>query len=192
MKIVLTGGPCGGKSTIALAITSAFGDRIIMVPESATTLFRGGFPRWPEASCRKALQSAIFRVQTAMEAAHESRYPGIPMVLDRATLDGAAYWPDGLESFLSELGTDYQTELRRYDVVLYLESASKADYEIHQTSNPTRTESHEEASQLSDVVRNIWQAHPRFHVVKNNRTFENKVNEVLGLINALLIPTRSK
>ena len=44
-KIVLTGGPCAGKTTLTQVIAKAFPKHIVIVPESASLLFSGGFPR---------------------------------------------------------------------------------------------------------------------------------------------------
>ncbi len=44
-RIVLTGGPGGGKTTAADLFRREIGDRVVIVPEAATILFQGGFPR---------------------------------------------------------------------------------------------------------------------------------------------------
>lgn len=43
-KIVITGGPCGGKTTVLNALKKDFNDRAVFVPEVATMLLSGGFP----------------------------------------------------------------------------------------------------------------------------------------------------
>jgi len=45
LRIVLTGGPGGGKTTAADLFRRELGERVVLVPESATLLFMGGFPR---------------------------------------------------------------------------------------------------------------------------------------------------
>ncbi|NDI06057.1 MAG: hypothetical protein EBY58_07285 [Rhodobacteraceae bacterium] len=44
-KIVLTGGPGGGKTTAADLFRRELGEKVVVVPEAATMLFSGGFPR---------------------------------------------------------------------------------------------------------------------------------------------------
>ena len=44
-RIVLTGGPGGGKTTAADLFRREIGERVVIVPEAATILFQGGFPR---------------------------------------------------------------------------------------------------------------------------------------------------
>ena len=48
-KIVITGGPCAGKSTAMSWIQNAFtqkGYRVLFVPETATELINGGIAPW--------------------------------------------------------------------------------------------------------------------------------------------------
>ena len=43
-RIVLTGGPGGGKTTAADLFRREIGENIVIVPEAATMMFSGGFP----------------------------------------------------------------------------------------------------------------------------------------------------
>ncbi len=52
-RVVLTGGPGGGKTTAADLLRREIGDRVIIVPEAATLLFSGGFPRPVDLSTRR-------------------------------------------------------------------------------------------------------------------------------------------
>ena len=44
-KIVLTGGPSGGKTTALSILKETFGKKIALVQEAATLIYSGGFPR---------------------------------------------------------------------------------------------------------------------------------------------------
>lgn len=186
-KILLTGGPCAGKTTLAQVILRTFEKSVVVVPEAASLLFNGGFPRWesPVESLRST-QRAIYHVQLELEAAFAARYPDKVLVCDRGTLDGATYWPDGPDSFLLAVGTDLKTELSRYDAVLYLESAAKQEYELFRDKNPNRRESWEEAQRLDALNYALWKQHPQFHSVHNQRAFGNKIHEVLSLLAKLI------
>jgi nitrite reductase/ring-hydroxylating ferredoxin subunit len=66
VKIVLTGGPCGGKSTALSKVTSALtnsGVRVLTVPEAATILFSNGF----KPSDPLQMQTAITQTQILLE-----------------------------------------------------------------------------------------------------------------------------
>lgn len=43
-KIVLTGGPCAGKTTVLNVLKQEFAGQILVIPEAATLLLSGGFP----------------------------------------------------------------------------------------------------------------------------------------------------
>ena len=61
-RLALTGGPGGGKTTAADLFRRELGERVVVVPESATILFAGGFPRSREGKAQRAVQTAIFQL----------------------------------------------------------------------------------------------------------------------------------
>src|SRR6187549_2463966 len=92
-RIVLTGGPGGGKTTAADMFRREIGERVVIVPEAATILFQGGFPRSRQSCALKHAQTAIFHVQRRLEDVQAVQYPNRVLLCDRGTVDGAAYWP---------------------------------------------------------------------------------------------------
>lgn len=183
-KIVLTGGPCAGKSTLARLLTHAFETSVVNVPEAASLLFSGGFPRFDPAESKCAVQRAIFHVQLQLEASYMANFSDKVLILDRATIDGAAYWPEGVEAYFLAMGTTLEKELARYDRVIYLQSAGKEDYLLHRSKNPNRRESWEEAKDLDDRTFALWSKHPNFIHIKNDRAFSRKVSEVFSAVAA--------
>ncbi|MBY0371374.1 ATP-binding protein [bacterium] len=181
-KLVLTGGPCGGKSTIAEVLGRSFNDKIVVVPESASALFRSGFPRFEEAEATHAFQTAVYQVQIAVERAFEAHHGARFFVLDRGSIDGAAYWPDGPEKFFQAQGTTVEAELARYDRVIYLESAEEKDYEEHRAQNPVRSEGYMVARKLDAATRALWTRHPNCTVVRSQASFSDKVQAVVKLL----------
>jgi predicted ATPase len=181
-RIVLTGGPGGGKTTAADMLRREIGERIIVVPESATMLFSGGFPRCDEPEARRGVQRAIYHVQRNIEDVQSARYPNRVLLCDRGTVDGAAYWPteDPLD-FFTELGTTLETELRRYDAVLFFETAAVGDFSI-ETGNPMRIETNREAVALDTRMRELWSRHPNFVLIHHNHSFMAKLFEGLHVL----------
>ena len=59
-RIVLTGGPGGGKTTAVDLFRREIGERVVVVPEAATMLFRGGFPRSNEIHAREGRSNRPF------------------------------------------------------------------------------------------------------------------------------------
>ena len=185
-RIALTGGPGGGKTTAADMLRREIGDRVVVVPESATMLFSGGFPRCAEAEARKAVQRAIFHVQRNLEDLQSTRFPGRVLLCDRGTIDGAAYWPSSdPQDFFAELGTSLEHELMRYDAVLFFETAAVGDLSI-ETGNPVRTESNAEAVALDTRLRSLWAHHPNFVLIHHSNSFMAKIFEGLHVLGELI------
>jgi predicted ATPase len=123
VRIVLTGGPGGGKSTAGDLLRREFGGRVAFVPEAATLLFSGGFPRYPDQKCVVFQQKAIYQVQLNLEDVQATRYCSRVLLCDRGTCDGAAYC-SSVEAWGKEVGTTLEHELKRYDAVIFFQSAA--------------------------------------------------------------------
>ena len=177
-RIVLTGGPGGGKTTAADLFRREIGERVVIVPEAATLLFSGGFPRSDEVHARKSAQSAIYHVQKHLENVQAALYPERILLCDRGTIDGAAYWPEESSGFFESVGSSEDRELARYDVVLFFETAAVGNISI-EGGNPTRVESNARALELDRSLRALWSKHPRFVLVPHQPSFVKKV--MLGL-----------
>jgi predicted ATPase len=185
LRIVLTGGPGGGKTTAADLFRREIGDQVVIVPESATTLFAGGFPRVADVAARCSVQRAIFEVQRSLEDIQASEFPDRVLLCDRGTVDGGAYWPDGPDGYFEAMGTTHEAELARYDVVVFFESAAVADIEV-EGGNRYRTETTEEAVALDERLRTLWTPHPRFHLVEHDESFLRKITAGLTILERVL------
>ncbi len=188
-RIVLTGGPGGGKTTAADLFRREIGERVVIVPEAATLLFGGGFPRSREVHARRAAQRAIYHVQCNLEDVQSALYPERILLCDRGTLDGAAYWPDNADGFFEETGSSLERELGRYDAVIFFESAAVGGISI-EGGNPTRVESNPEALELDRRLRALWSRHPRFVVVPHNPSFVKKIMFGLASLESIVAQLR--
>jgi predicted ATPase len=185
-RIVLTGGPGGGKTTAADLFRREIGDRVVVVPETATMLFSGGFPRVEEPEARAAIQRAIFHAQVALEDIQGAHYPGRVLLCDRGTVDGVAFWPDEApQGFFETMQTTLEAQLGRYDAVIFLESAAVGDISI-EGGNPVRTEDNEEARHLDMKLRDIWSGHPHFHFIPHSTSFFAKLQDGLARLQGLV------
>lgn len=173
-RIVLTGGPGGGKTTAADLYRREIGDSVVVVPESATLLYSGGFPRAGVNGVRRATQKAIYHVQRNLEDAQAANYKSRVLLCDRGTVDGAIYWPDEPPDFFTTLETSLEKELARYDAVIFFETAAVGGVSI-EGGNPIRIESNEEAIQLDRKLKALWSQHPRFIFVPHNPSFIKKI-----------------
>jgi predicted ATPase len=136
-KIILTGGPSGGKTTLQQAISEQIPEAYC-APEVATILLSGGFPApteqhpWEE-TWQRNFQLAIAAGQVALEGItilRAQREGKRLTIYDRGLLDGAAYLPGGISELEEITGQDEQAMLNSYDTVLHLTtSAAHAAYD---------------------------------------------------------------
>ena len=148
-------------------------------------LFSGGFPRIEERAGILAAQRAIFHVQRNLEDLQSARYPDRVLLCDRGTVDGAAYWPGEPLEFFSALGTTLEHELARYDGVIFFESAAVGGMGI-EGGNPVRSESLEQAAALDARIRQLWQQHPRFVLVRHDASFFRKISYGLSQLTSMV------
>ncbi|MBQ4513471.1 MAG: AAA family ATPase [Anaerolineaceae bacterium] len=194
-KIVITGGPCAGKSTAMSWVQNAFtqmGYTVLFVPETATELITGGVAPWTCGSNRE-YQQCQFRLQLEKEnvfeyAAKTMNATKVLIVCDRGALDNKAYM-DNLEftQVLELLGTN-EIELRdNYDAVFHLVTAAKGAEEFYTTANnAARTETVEEAAALDDKLISAWTGHPHFRVIDNTTNFKDKMRRLIAEISSFL------
>lgn len=185
VRVVLTGGPGGGKTTAADLFRRELGDRVVLVPEAATLLFSGGFPRVNDPLAVRSAQSAIFHVQRNLEDVQAALYPERVLLCDRGTVDGAAYWPGDSNSFFKEMGSTLDKELARYDAVIFFESAAVGGLGI-EGGNPIRNESLEQAVKLDHKLRTLWSKHPKFILVSHNISFFKKISFGLAVLDGIV------
>lgn len=185
-RIVLTGGPGGGKSTSAVLIRREVGRKVVLVPEAATMLYGGGFPRYEDMSAKVATQKAIYEVQRSIEDVQKAQFPHRVLLCDRGTCDGAAYWPEDSGDYFANMGTTLSAELERYDAVVFFESAAVGDLPIIECGNPTRKESNAAAVALDSRLREIWQQHPHFFHIPHQQSFFKKIENALTAVTEIL------
>ncbi|QTN33768.1 AAA family ATPase [Akkermansiaceae bacterium] len=180
-RIVVTGGPGGGKTTAVDFFRREIGEQVVIVPEAATMIFSGGFPRESESHARMAAQRAIYHVQRNLEDVQAALYPDRVLLCDRGTVDGAVYWPGEPEGFFESLATSVEAELGRYDAVIFFESAAVGGMGI-EGGNPVRSETMAQAVDLNTRLRSIWAQHPHFTVVEHDASFFRKIERGLNAL----------
>jgi predicted ATPase len=179
-RIVLTGGPGAGKTAVLELIRKYFCKHVRVLPEAASILFGGGFPRESTQPSRKAAQRAIFHVQRQLELLVAPE--GVPAITlcDRGTLDGLAYWPGPSEEMLTEVGSTLAAELAHYDAVIHLRTPSAAfGYDL---SNKLRTEPATVAAEIDQKIVEAWWAHPRRFFIESKQDFLVKAAEALRVL----------
>jgi len=165
------------------------GDGVVVVPEAATMMFTGGFPRYAELDAVRSAQLAIYHVQRNLEDIQAARFPDRILLCDRGTIDGAAYWPSENGDFFAALGTTLEEELLRYDGVIFFESAAVGGLGI-EGGNPVRRETLSEAVEIDSRLRHYWSKHERFVVVHHNKSFFKKISFGLAMLDEMVSELR--
>ncbi|MBQ4625157.1 MAG: AAA family ATPase [Clostridia bacterium] len=194
-KIVITGGPCAGKSTAMSWIGENFsklGYTVLFVPETATELITGGIAPWTCGS-QDDFQTCLAKLQLAKEevftqAASTMKAEKVLMVCDRGALDARAYMTrEGYSDMLRGLGQT-EVELRDgYDAIFHLVTAARGAEAYYTTQNNTaRTETPAEARELDDRVIAAWTGHPHLRVIDNSTDFAGKIKRLIAEIASFL------
>jgi hypothetical protein len=158
-------------------------ERFVLVPEAATQVHQSLRTRWDQvdAAARRDIQRRIYRLQleqeASLEAAHAQPAERI-LLLDRGTVDGAAYWPDGTEEYWKSIGTTLPVELARYDQVIWLETCAAIGMYDGDTSNAYRFEAPADAIASGEMQWQLWRAHPRLSRVAAQPTLAEKIEAV--------------
>jgi predicted ATPase len=184
MRIVLTGGPGAGKTIIARTLAERNPGRIALVPEAATQVYHSLQTRWDrlDLAGRRDVQRRIYRLQIEQEDRIASEHPGKILLLDRGTIDGAAYWPHGPEDYWRDLGTTLPDEMNRYHKVIWLESSAALGIYDGSDSNFCRFEDANSAIESGEMLKELWGGHPSLQLVSALPVLEDKIAAVEALI----------
>jgi predicted ATPase len=175
--IVLTGGPGAGKTAVLEVLRAALCRHVAVLPEAASILFRGGFPREDSEAARQAVQRTIFYAQRQLEELALSEGHHAVVLCDRGTIDGVAYWTGDEASLFTQMGVTRDHELARYAAVIHLRSPSADGGYDHK--NPARTETAEQARRIDDAIESAWRGHPNRTFVEPHADFLDKAREAI-------------
>lgn len=180
-RIVITGGPGGGKTTALDLFKRELKNGISIAPEAATILFENGYQRSDEEHHLRETQISIYNLQKSLEEIFISNANTTTVLCDRGSLDGLAYWPGDNESFFAAINSNLEEELSRYEAVIFFESGACSGGDL-KSNNPYRNESIDQARELDHKLRTIWSQHPNFYFIKSDDSFISKVIKGLEAI----------
>ena len=175
----MTGGPGAGKTAVLELAARSLCEHVAILPEAATIVFGGGFPRHQTHPGLRAAQRAIFRVQREVETlVIEERQVAVALC-DRGTVDGLAYWPGPVDTFWEEIGSNLEAELSRYHAVIHLRTpAPEQGYH----TDPIRNEPAARAAEIDGRIAEAWKDHPHRFLVDAETNFAAKASHALELI----------
>ena len=193
-KVVLTGGPGSGKTTVIENVKKYFRGKykVIVVDETASYLINMGIrPFGEDAIPLIDFQELVLKMQIAKEdiinrSLDFLKDENILIIYDRAIIDGCAYIDsDSFEEILNRLDKKQTINdfLGRYDLIINL--VSRKDF-YTKDNNPARSEDVDEALELGNRTLNSWVGHKNMKIVYPKDTVEEKIHEVINYINNIL------
>lgn len=190
-KFVLTGGPCGGKSTALSAITQIFSERgytVIVMAETATELILSGVHPWTATKEHiMDFEYAITKKQILKEDLYDEIIQTIPndkiiLIYDRGIIDASAFVSDeDFAEILSRLGLTKATIFSRYDAIFHLVTAANGAAEFYTLeNNAARSETPEQAIALDYKTIRAWTGHQHLRIIDNSTDFTGKINRLIA------------
>ncbi len=179
-RIVLTGGPGAGKTVISSRLAEIHPASFVRVPEAATQVYDAVKTRWDrlDVEGRRDVQRRIYRLQVQQEECIAREHPHQVLLLDRGTIDGAAYWLEGPDEYWRDLGSSLDVELGRYDAVIWMESAAALGLYDGDESNFCRFEDAEAAIASGRVLLKLWGGHPNLKHIGAFTNLDDKIAAV--------------
>lgn len=200
-RIVLTGGPCGGKTSALTRIQqhfSALGYKVFTVPEVPTMVTTSGWNYLTDNHAfyyegeKVILELQLFLEEEILHLAQTCTEPCL-IICDRGALDISTYISAGMwQELCDSCHTSTEALLERYDAVLHLVTAADgAEHAYTTANNASRYEKADEeglrlARELDKKQLQAWTRHPHLHVIDNSTDFEGKLVRVINAIEQTL------
>ena len=197
-KIVLTGGPCAGKTTTITKVEEHLIERgyhVLVLNECATEMIKGGIrPFGDNKATVYDFENEILNLQLYKEKRYKdflSKYPDdtkIIILYDRGTVDVKAYLgEENYDKMLKENNLNNDDLLNEYDLVIHMTTVAKEEENKYSNaSNKARFEEAKEAIDLDKRTNEAWSKHVNLKVAPVCDLLEEKINIVIGYVDELL------
>lgn len=192
--MVLTGGPCSGKTTALSRIRDylvSHGYRVVILPEAATQLMGAGFsphqnPELFQKAVLKLISDSLELYSNMLVA--EGAGPRTVILCDRLYLDGKAYCTkeEWLRACASLGGLTEAVMIQVVDLVIHMVTAAEGaeEYYTLETNEHRQEDTLEKARRADERTRMAWMGHPHRALVDNSngKGFEEKLREVIACL----------
>ena len=197
-KIVLTGGPCAGKTTTITKLEEHLIERgyhVLVLNECATEMIKGGIrPFGDYKASVYDFENEILNLQLYKEKRYKDfieRYDDdtkVVILYDRGSVDIKAYL--GEENYKRMLKENHLTNkelLDEYDLVIHMTTvAVETENKYSNASNKARFEEASEAIDLDKRTSEAWSKHKNLKVAPVCDLLEEKINIVISYVDELL------
>ncbi|XP_034950221.1 TRPL translocation defect protein 14 [Chelonus insularis] len=192
-KVVLTGGPCGGKTTGQTRLCTFFenmGWKVFRVPETATVLLSGGI-KFSDLTdedrfkFQENLLKTMIQIENTFFTLGESCKRNCLIICDRGAMDASAFIPKEKWDLMLATNGWNNVELRdnRYNQIIHMVSAANGAEDFYSTEeHACRSEGVELARELDYKAAAAWIGHPYFDVIDNSQDFESKICRMIECV----------
>ena len=194
-KVVLTGGPCAGKTKILEFLRKELtksGYYVIVVSETASEYIRNNVLPKSDREHTLMFQDLILCTQYVKERSTEiyadfiKNTNDVVILYDRALMDNRAYFSqEDYDNLLRKYDINEMEMVDKYDLVIDLISTASLKPDSYEL-NDTRSEAIEDASRIDTLTSLAWLLHRNLKVIKPTDELEEKAHIVLDLILELL------
>ena len=184
-RIVLTGGPCGGKTTALPILKEYFsgkGLKVVCLSETAEELLKEGKKPFGDTAF------SFHRELIERQLEKEEKNLGNLQICDRGCFDIRAYISEDMfHEIIRSFGYKTETLMRRYDGIFHLTTAAiGAEYAYTTENDDVRYESSEQAAELDGRSLVAWEGHSRHIVLDNSTDFEGKITRLENEISRII------
>ena len=198
-NIVLTGGPCAGKTTTIAKVKEDLenlGYHVLLLNECATEVINGGIRPFGDNQVSVFdFQNEVLNLQLFKEKRYLDIIDKLPedtnciILSDRGIMDSKAYLGSELFTKLLDQNNLKEDDLgQQYDMVIHLVTvAANNQNKYNNSTNSARFE--EDIDEVLDLDRRtneVWQKHKNLKRVEATGTIEEKIENVINIIHEYL------
>lgn len=198
-NIVLTGGPCAGKTTTIAKVKENLenlGYHVLLLNECATEVINGGIRPFGDNQVSVFdFQNEVLNLQLFKEKRYLDIIDKLPedtnciILSDRGIMDSKAYLGSELFTKLLDQNNLKEEYLgHQYDMIIHLVTVATNNQNKYNTStNSARFE--EDIDEVIDLDRRtneVWQKHKNLKRVEATGTIEEKIEKVIDIIHDYL------
>ena len=198
-NIVLTGGPCAGKTTTIAKVKEDLenlGYHVLLLNECATEVINGGIRPFGDNQVSVFdFQNEVLNLQLFKEKRYLDIIDKLPedtnciILSDRGIMDSKAYLGSELFTKLLDQNNLKEEDLgHQYDMIIHLVTVATNNQNKYNTSTNSAIfeEDIDEVIDLDRRTNEVWQKHKNLKRVEATGTIEEKIEKVIDIIHDYL------
>ncbi len=191
VKIVLTGGCCGGKTTSIPFLQKHFqskGYNIACLGEASTTLYYKDHISAKDVPLydyeKMIIKKQIEEEDKVCSKLEQNSQGKISLLFcDRAVLDFKGFFKGFMDDLncdrlLKEIGLSEEGLYKRYNAVFHMLSTTKVREDLY-SNDEVRIIDIDAARAVDDKLIKVWSKHPYWRLIENFTTFDEKLGRLI-------------